>query len=644
MSRHFIVLVMVALAGCREGAISGNGGGTGAGGGSGNGGGGGTGSGGGHNGSTSTPSNVNHDYPCPGCAPFPGQGAPSCASATLPVPKIAYPPDGVLLPPNMNVLEVQWTASADATSYQVEFHNNNTQVTVETPCQPVPDVRGGASRGCGFTLSQEAWNDIADHNRGGQPVAITVRATKDNHCVASSSDHVAILFAEEDLAGGIYYWQSAVFGGVLGKTGGIFSHDFGTRDPMATPFLTSGASGTCVGCHSVSRDGVRMAVEIDDPDADDEYGDVDTHVVATATRMTVDGTVLTRKGTGRISPGFQAFTHDHSKLIASSWDNGNKDFTIYDGDGNTVLAHAPLAAPGTQPDLSPDDKTLVYVVPGAGTISMDAGDDHFLNGSLNVAAFDAGANTLAAPTPLLTAKPDQTFYYPSFSPTGEFVIFNAVAMAGPTDDAYYNRRARVALLHYPPDPNPVPIELPALNAAALGPRLTNSWPKWSPFVQRYQGHKLLWVTFSSNRDYGLHLQNGPLDNCYPPESPPYDQPQPLGEKSGTLVNCAQPQIWMAAIIVDPDRTIDAAGPPLDGPGLDRLRPALGPVLPRWLDQALRAHPDRPATDDTRAATRTDRSYPAFWLPFQDVNAHNHTAQWVEKVMAPPTPTPGPLIP
>ena len=44
---------------------------------------------------------------------------------------------------------------------------------------------------------------------------------------------------------------------------------------------------------------------------------------------------------------------------------------------------------------------------------------------------------------------------------------------------------------------------------------------------------------------------------------------------------------MAAVIVDPDRTLDAK----------------------------------------------DRSYPAFWLPFQDVTAHNHSAQWVSTVQS-----------
>jgi len=63
---------------------------------------------------------------------------------------------------------------------------------------------------------------------------------------------------------------------------------------------------------------------------------------------------------------------------------------------------------------------------------------------------------------------------------------------------------------------------------------------------------LLWVTFSSNRDYGLHLVNQGFDNCYPPESPDYDQPQPLSKQGVTYENCAQPQIWMAAVIVDND--------------------------------------------------------------------------------------------
>ena len=153
----------------------------------------------------------------------------------------------------------------------------------------MPDVRGAASRGCGLTLPLAAWLDVANENRDGDPVHVTVRATKDGSCVASSTTKVDVSFAKEDLAGGIYYWQSATFGGVGGKTGGIYYHDFGTFDPTPTPFYTSGASGTCVGCHTLSRDGVRMALMTDDPDADDEFGDVKMHVLDVATRTVIGG-------------------------------------------------------------------------------------------------------------------------------------------------------------------------------------------------------------------------------------------------------------------------------------------------------------------------------------------------------------------
>src|SRR5260221_10425166 len=132
----------------------------------------------------------------------------------------------------------------------------------------------------------------------------------------------------------------------------------------------------------------------------------------------------------------------------------------------------------------------------------------------------------------------------------------------------------------------MPIDLAALNVAD---GLTNSWPRWSLFVTTYKGKKLLWVTFSSNRDYGLHLVNKGFDNCYPPEGPVCDQPQPLSKQGVAYENCAQPQICMAGIVVDEPRAADAA----------------------------------------------DRSYPAFWLPFQDVNSHNHSAQWAEKGLGPP---------
>jgi len=535
-------------------------------------------------------------FPCDGCGPFPPIGTTPCTPNVLGPAQLVYPLDGLLLPPNMNVLEVQFVPPQGATEYEVDFENGVTDVRVQTFCDPVPDVRGGPSRGCGLTLPQAAWNDIANTNRDGDPVTVTVRATIDGSCVSTSVEKVNLSFAKDDLAGGIYYWQSATYGGVGGKTGGIYSHDFGTFDPTPTPFYTSDSTGTCVGCHNVSRDGVRMSLAFDDPDGDDEFGDVHTAVLDVATKTKVGGTSM--------SPGFQTFTHDHAKMIASTFKtNQNKAFAVFDGDGANLLATdmLPTNMLGTQPDLSEDDTTLVFVVPGTAnnkTTISNAGDHHFMGGSLFTASFDASGNTLGTPAAYIQATGTQNFYYPSFAPDGSFVVFDEAddASSGNNDDdAFYNRKARVKIMHWPAQQGDAPLDLGALNVAD---GLSNSWPRWSPFVGTFHGQRILWLTFSSNRDYGLHLVNGGFDDCYPPESPSYDQPQPLSKQNTTYQNCAEPQIWMAAVIVDTDRGLDAK----------------------------------------------DRSYPAFWLPFQDVNSHNHSAQWVEKVQGPPEQDGGACLP
>ena len=535
-------------------------------------------------------------FPCDGCGPFPPLGTTTCAPNVLGPSKLVYPVDGLLLPPNMNVLEVQFVPPQGATEFEVDFENAVTDVRVQTFCNAVPDVRGGASKGCGLTLPQLAWNDIANANRDGDALNVSVRATINGSCVTTSAENVNLWFAKNDLAGGIYYWQSATFGGVGGKTGGIYTHDFGTFDPTPTPFYTSDTTGTCVGCHNVSRDGLRISLAFDDPDGDDEFGDVHTAVLDIPTKTKVGGT--------QMSPGFQTFTHDHSKMITSTFKtNQNKSFAVWDGNGATLLNNAllPTTMLGTQPDLSKDDSTLVFVVPGMAnnkTTISTAGDHHFTGGSLYTSTFTPSTNALGTPAALLMATGTQNFYYPSFAPDMSFVVFNAADDASATNntnDAFYNRKARVKMMHWPTQSGDTPLDLAALNVAD---GLSNSWPRWSPFVGTFHGHNILWVTFSSNRDYGLHLVNTGFDNCYPPESPAYDQPQPLSKTGVTYQNCAEPQIWMAGVIVDTDRGLDTK----------------------------------------------DRSFPAFWLPFQDVNSHNHSAQWVEKVENPNQPDGGACIP
>ena len=534
---------------------------------------------------------------CPSCPPFPPDGTPMC-TATSQTPQVLYPPDGILVPPNMNVLSLQFDQGAGNMYFEIDYENAATDVRVLTQCTPITDSKNNATNGCVYELSQQVWDYIAQSNRGGDPLNIIIRATDANgSCIATSQTQVAMSFGEEDLNGGVYYWQSVAIGVAAGAAGGIFRYDFGKRGQTPEPFLAPTASGgknnRCIGCHFLSRDGVKMTYGNDDPDADDEYSDLTTTLLDVATKTAVNPNML--KG------GFQAFTPDHSLFLASSPSGGASAnvFTLWNGNTGAAAAPATVAAGGargTQPDYSADGSQVVFVRPTSFTFPSynRVDDNHFTGGSLFT--MTANGTTFGAPTPLITSAGENN-YYPAFSPDAAFVVFNRVPLTGTAgactntatagacpNDAFSNANARIFIV---PASGGTPIDLANINGS--GP-LENSWPRFAPTTQKYKGDTIAWVTFASTRDYGDVVRNStPIGGmaqhlCYPPESP---------ENTSTNKNviedpiCLQPQLWMAAINL------------------------------------------------SKASSGADPSYPAFWLPFQDSKSHNHIAQWVVQLVGPP---------
>jgi hypothetical protein len=127
--------------------------------------------------------------------------------------------------------------------------------------------------------------------------------------------------------------------------------------------------------------------------------------------------------------------------------------------------------------------------------------------------------------------------------------------------------------------------------------LSNSWPRWTPFVQAYRGQKLLWITFSSTRDYGIRVRNHKtgMFPCFAAETPEW----PTGDGKNFDPRCQQPQLWMAPIN---------------------------------LSEAFNG--------------TSDPSGVAFWIPYQDPTTHNHTAQWTQQIgqNQPPPPPPAMCTP
>jgi hypothetical protein len=88
-------------------------------------------------------------------------------------------------------------------------------------------------------------------------------------------------------------------------------------------------------------------------------------------------------------------------------------------------------------------------------------------------------------------------YYPTFAPDDHYVAFNRVANGS---SSYNNSQAEVFVV---PATGGVPTRLAANDPPQCGgrtsPGVTNSWPKWAPGVEDFNGRRYYWVTFSSTR-------------------------------------------------------------------------------------------------------------------------------------------------
>jgi hypothetical protein len=563
---------------------------------------------------------------CPGCGVFPGSRpptpigqiqAPQCGSASSP-PQLVYPNDGALYPPNTGAIDVQWLPGTGNNYFEVDFENKATDVRVETRCNAITNSIGGTTGGCDLLLDAASWRYVVGLNAGNDPVAVTVRGSPDLSC-ADTSNGRSMGFASFPIQGAVYYWQSEVNGTCAGTAGGIYRYDFGNTTTAAKAAVPA-SSGQCIGCHFLSHDGQKMTYNTDDSDADDEYGDENSNLIDIA-QFIASGTIANNY----LPVGFQALAPDHSVMLASDGPNTNNPpaFNQYDGTMGNAIATQPQVPTGkraTQPDWSADGKNLVFVEPQGvyqSTLYQTFDDNHLYGGSLFTMTVSPGAAgappTFGPATPFLQSAGENN-YYPTWSPDGQFILFNremAPGTASTAGDSFSNPGAEVWITSAT-SPNPIKLtrlnyagidmsqplpggmscvtqngivvnpSTPTCTATAGGP--TNSWPRFSPFVQTYKGKKIFWVTFSSNRDYGLRVQNqvAGKHNCYPPWTP--ESPTGTGWSGQVDPTCAQPQVWMAAVVDDP---------------------TLG-------------------TSDT--------SFPAFWLPFQEPKAHNHSAQWTTKAV------------
>jgi hypothetical protein len=377
------------------------------------------------------------------------------------VPTIVYPPAGVMLPPNLGTLDFQWQPQGGTDLYDLHFTSPYLDLHVYT----------SNSR---YTPTAQEWLWLAETHRGGE-LSYTVRATHSVGGGVGQSAARSMRFAEADVRGGLYYWSAT------SPNVGIWRFDFGATAGTAEEYLgetdRNPNGGHCVGCHSISRDGTRIAVTNNGSDGWLSILDV-------ATRSSV-----LPEAVGQLESNFTAFHPDGSRFLA----NLEGALGLHDATTGALLGEVPTLGEASQPDWSADGQQVVFVRKG-----QTSSDILTMNGSIEVINYNGGA--WGAPRMLVAAQTqDENNYYPQFSPDGRWVVYNHA----PSGASYNNMNAEIWIV--PVDGSRATVKLAAAHDQ---PAMTDTWPRWSPFVTSSEEGSLMWVTVSSRRAYGLDLAAG----------------------------------------------------------------------------------------------------------------------------------------
>ncbi|MBA3541659.1 MAG: PD40 domain-containing protein [Deltaproteobacteria bacterium] len=385
-------------------------------------------------------------------------------------PTILYPPVGTIIPRNLGDFEAHWTDGSGNTVFELSLHTEFTDVRIYVPGGNGLPV--GPMPTWGAFLATE-WIAATQNEKSVQFQVRGVDAA--NPVAVGSTPPQLVKLSNESMEGGIYYWGiHDVVPPANYQVSGVYRHDMSKPGLPAEEYMTNNQtidasypSGRCVACHSLSRDGTKMALTYDGGNGQGTMVDV-----ATGTRQAPGG-----------AWNFATFTPDGSQVMTVL----DRALTVRDTATQAALVTAPFSV--NQPDLSADGKTLVYM-------SSASGSDPFASaGQIHIASYDQATQTFGAPIALVTDGVNN--FYPTFSPDGQWVLFNRADDGG---DSYDNPNAQLWVVKA--DGSAPPMAL-ATGNLALG--LTNSWGRWAPFAQSVGPNfdPVFWITVSSKRDFGV---------------------------------------------------------------------------------------------------------------------------------------------
>ena len=365
-------------------------------------------------------------------------------------PRIVYPADAVMFPINIYRVLFQYDTGAGNDVYQIRFLSTYLDMKVYTTSDR-------------WQADATTWGFLAVSNAGG---AVTMTVSGVDVAAPQTvwqSTPIQIAFSESTVDGAIYYWSTSSEGVMKGVL----------SEAAPTKFYSQSPDDTCVACHTVSRDGKRMAVG---------YGGEKLQEVTVPDRDVV-------VAAGSYDAGWTTFSPDARLLLMA-----NKGIlTLIDADSGAPSGPAAGVVPlggalATHPDWSPlGDQVAVAV---CGTASNNKSVEACSIGRMS---YDDGV--WGEPEILVAAAGgDDNNFFPRYSPDGNWLVY--VHATGKSKDQLTSE------LRLIPAAGGTPRTLVRPNQR-VGPddgvvALATTMPTWAPST--HAGTQ--WLAFSSVREYG----------------------------------------------------------------------------------------------------------------------------------------------
>lgn len=383
-------------------------------------------------------------------------------------PRIVYPNHETMFPINVSHIRHEWMKGGTNNLFRLVFAGPNTVVTVFTASTD-------------WELTGEQWDWIAESNRG-DSVKLTVSAldtaSPTKAWVATS---ITLLYSAAEVEGAIYYWATGSKGVMKARVSDRTPEKFYT-DPTAPDAVT------CVACHTLSRDGKRLAVG---------YGGEKLKEVSVPARTSI----VPSTGAPTRESGWTTFSPDGKRLLVAS----KGVLTLIDSDtGATVGAGDGVVPLGGKLATHPDWSSLGDKV--AVSFGTKVGNKDVEGGSIAVIPYVGG--TWGLPQIVVASSgPGDNNFFPVFSPDSKWIAY--VNAAGKSKDAV------TATLKLVPAAGGTPIELVRLNHRVNNADgvidVGDSMPTWAPSTRA----GVFWLAFSSLRAYAsVRASDAKLDQIW----------------------------------------------------------------------------------------------------------------------------------